>query len=180
VLDIGTGTGRMIELFGGEADHFIALDNNVEMLRLARAKLAGLPNASHVQAHTEVILGDFNLLPFDDAHFDTVLLHQVLHYAQTPDRAIAEAARVLRPGGRLVVVDFDNHDVEELRSIHAHARLGFADDMMTQFFSASGLQLSTAQTLEGGKLAVKIWLGTKPAVASRGQSEAPKLRIIAS
>lgn len=180
VLDIGTGTGRMIELFAAKAERFVALDNSVEMLRLARAKLAGLPDAAVVQGHTEIVLGDFNLLPFDDARFDTVLFHQVLHYAQTPDRAIAEAARVLRPGGRLVVVDFASHDVEELRSVHAHARLGFADEMIAQFFAASGLDVSATQTLEGGKLAVKIWLGTRKAAAAPTYNEPPKLRIIAS
>jgi ubiquinone/menaquinone biosynthesis C-methylase UbiE len=69
VLDIGTGTGRMIELFARDADRFVALDNSVEMLRLARAKLAGLPDAASVQAHTEIVLGDFNGLPFADASF---------------------------------------------------------------------------------------------------------------
>lgn len=180
VLDIGTGTGRMMEMFAASAERFVALDNSVEMLRLARAKLASLPDAASVQAHTEIVLGDFNLLPFDDARFDTVLFHQVLHYAQTPDRAIAEAARVLRPGGRLVVVDFANHDVEELRSVHAHARLGFTDDMIAQFFTASGLDVSTTQTLEGGKLAVKIWLGTRKVAAAQHLKDPPKLRIIAS
>jgi ubiquinone/menaquinone biosynthesis C-methylase UbiE len=161
VLDIGTGTGRMIEMFAKDADRFVALDNSVEMLRLARAKLAGLPNAASVQAHTEIVLGDFNLLPFADASFDTVLFHQVLHYAQTPDKAIAEAARVLAPGGRLLVVDFAQHELEELRSVHAHARLGFADEAIARIFAASGVALSSVDTLEGGKLAVKIWLGTR-------------------
>ena len=176
VLDIGTGTGRMIELFASPARRFVALDNSVEMLRLARAKLAGLPDAASVQAHTEIVLGDFNLLPFEDASFDTVLFHQVLHYAPTPARAIAEAARVLAPDGRLLVVDFASHDVEELRSVHAHARLGFADDMIERIFAANRLKLSNTQTLEGGKLAVKIWLGTRQLARSTAH-ETPKLRI---
>jgi ArsR family transcriptional regulator len=178
VLDIGTGTGRMIELFAKDADRFVALDNSVEMLRLARAKLAGLPNTATVQAHTEIVLGDFNLLPFENGSFDTILFHQVLHYAQTPDRAIAEAARLLAPNGRLLIVDFAQHDLEELRSIHAHARLGFADDMIERAFAINGLSLSTMQTLEGGKLAVKIWLGSRDGQMQERQ-EPPKLRIIA-
>jgi ubiquinone/menaquinone biosynthesis C-methylase UbiE len=180
VLDIGTGTGRMIELFAAPASRFVALDNSVEMLRLARAKLAGLPDAAAVQARTEIVLGDFNLLPFEDGSFDTVLFHQVLHYAQTPDRAIAEAARVLAQGGRLLVVDFASHDLEELRSVHAHARLGFADDMIGRIFAANGLSLSDVQTLEGGQLAVKIWLGTRNqirAVAQEPSQNRPNLRI---
>jgi ubiquinone/menaquinone biosynthesis C-methylase UbiE len=177
VLDIGTGTGRMIEMFAPRADRFVALDNSVEMLRLARAKLAGLPDAALVQAHTEIVLGDFNLLPFEDGSFDAVLFHQVLHYAQTPDRVISEAARVLAPEGRLVIVDFASHDVEELRSVHAHARLGFDDAMIQRLFATNGLALSDVQTLEGGKLAVKIWLGTRGdnVVALPDQ---PKLRAV--
>jgi ubiquinone/menaquinone biosynthesis C-methylase UbiE len=180
VLDIGTGTGRMIEMFAGQADRFVALDNSVEMLRLARAKLAGLPEAAVVQAHTEIVLGDFNLLPFENGSFDTILFHQVLHYAQTPDRAIAEAARVLAPGGRLVIVDFASHDVEELRSVHAHARLGFDDSMIERIFAANGIGLSEMQALEGGKLAVKIWLGTRevPGEVATLNTESPKLRIV--
>lgn len=178
VLDIGTGTGRMIEMFAGRADRFVALDNSVEMLRLARAKLAGLPNAASVQAHTEIVLGDFNLLPFEDGSFDTILFHQVLHYAQTPDRAIAEAARVMAPEGRLVIVDFASHDVEELRSVHAHARLGFDDAMIERIFAANGVVLSEVQALEGGKLAVKIWLGTRkaPGEVASLNTDSPKLR----
>jgi ubiquinone/menaquinone biosynthesis C-methylase UbiE len=180
VLDIGTGTGRMMEMFAPRASRFVALDNSVEMLRLARAKLAGLPNAAVVQAHTEIVLGDFNILPFENGSFDTILFHQVLHYAPTPDRAIAEAARVLAPNGRLVIVDFASHDLEELRSVHAHARLGFADDMMERIFASSGLKLSGVETLEGGKLVVKIWLGTRAASDMRPpiNTEHPKLRII--
>jgi ubiquinone/menaquinone biosynthesis C-methylase UbiE len=172
-LDIGTGTGRMIELFAEKAERFVALDNSVEMLRLARAKFAGLPDSASAQGHTEIMLGDFNALPFSDASFDTILFHQVLHYAQHPERAIAEAARVLAPDGRLLVVDFASHDLEELRSVHAHARLGFSDESMARAFALAGLTSTRTQTLAGGKLAVKIWL------AQRGQNiaETPKLRI---
>jgi ubiquinone/menaquinone biosynthesis C-methylase UbiE len=180
VLDIGTGTGRMIEMFAGRADRFVALDNSVEMLRLARAKLAGLPNAASVQAHTEIVLGDFNLLPFENGSFDAVLFHQVLHYAQTPDRVLAEAARVLAPDGKLIIVDFASHDVEELRTVHAHARLGFDDAMIERIFAANGVALSSVDTLEGGKLAVKIWLGTRKAPGDFASinTESPKLRIV--
>lgn len=178
VLDVGTGTGRMIEIFAAQADKFVAVDNSVEMLRLARAKLAGLPNAAAVQEHTEIVLGDFNTLPFDDGSFDTILFHQVLHYAQTPDYVIAEAARLLAFGGRLVVVDFASHDFEELRTIHAHARLGFADDMMNRTFVANGLALSGVETLEGGKLVVKIWSGTRQMASGQTANtlESPNLR----
>ncbi|MBK7162121.1 MAG: metalloregulator ArsR/SmtB family transcription factor [Sphingomonadales bacterium] len=177
VLDIGTGTGRMIELFARHADRFVALDNSVEMLRLARAKLGGMEYAAAVQAHTEIVLGDFNTLPFPDGSFDTILFHQVLHYAQHPERAIAEAARVLAPEGRLLVVDFAAHDVEELRSVHAHARLGFTDESMARAFGSAGLVPVRTETLAGGKLAVKIWLGQRGLSTSESASESPKLRL---
>jgi ubiquinone/menaquinone biosynthesis C-methylase UbiE len=172
VLDIGTGTGRMIELFARGAERFVALDNSVEMLRIARAKLGGMDHAAAVQAHTEIVLGDFNTLPFADGSFDTILFHQVLHYAQHPERAIAEAARVLAPEGRLLVVDFAAHDLEELRSVHAHARLGFTDESITRAFAGAGLVPVRTETLAGGKLAVKIWLGQR----GKSASETTKLR----
>ena len=181
VLDVGTGTGRMIEIFAAKADRFVAVDNSGEMLRLARAKLAGLPNAAAVQARTEIVLGDFNTLPFADGSFDTILFHQVLHYAQTPDYVIAEAARLLAPAGRLVIVDFASHNFEELRSVHAHARLGFSDDMMKRTFAANGLALSGIETLEGGKLVVKIWSATRQLASGQASNttESPNLRISA-
>ena len=177
VLDIGTGTGRMIELFADKAKQFVALDSSAEMLRLARAKLAGLPNAATIQAHTDIVLGDFNQLPFANAAFDTILFHQVLHYAQTPDHVLGEAARVLAPGGRLIIVDFASHDFEELRSIHAHARLGFADDMMARTLAANGLALDSIETLAGGKLAVKIWIGARPVITTAPQLSAESTEI---
>lgn len=179
-LDIGTGTGRMIELFARDADHFVALDNSAEMLRIARAKLGGLSDAAAVQAHSEILLGDFNALPFADGSFDTVLFHQVLHYAQAPERAIAEAARVLSVGGRMMVVDFASHDLEELRSVHAHARLGFSDESIARAFAAAGLVPVRTETLAGGRLAVKIWLGRRDeSTAAAATDLRPKLRMIA-
>ena len=101
LLDIGTGTGRMLELFAPRADSAIGIDRSSEMLRLARVKLeqAGISGASLRQ-------GDMYALPLGDRSADSIILHQVLHYAQQPGAAIAEAARVLAPGGRLLVIDF--------------------------------------------------------------------------
>ncbi|MFC4293384.1 ArsR/SmtB family transcription factor [Sphingorhabdus arenilitoris] len=167
VLDIGTGTGRMIELFAHNADHFTAIDNSAEMLRLARAKLAALPAGGGDAAKIDIMLGDFNALPLPDASQDTILFHQVLHYAQAPERVIAEAARVLAPSGRMMIVDFAPHDKEELRSIHAHARLGFSNDLILRSFANGGLHLADHATLDGGELTVKIWLGQKQADGSQ-------------
>ena len=179
VLDIGTGTGRMIELFAGAATRFTAIDNNTEMLRVARAKLSGVGEAA---SRVEIMLGDFNALPIADAQYDTILFHQVLHYAQSPERVIAEAARVLTPSGRMLIVDFAAHDREELRSVHAHARLGFSDEIIAAAFASCDIHMAHQATLDGGELTVKIWMGQKNAIpldkpqASLAQLREPKLR----
>ena len=156
LLDVGTGTGRMAELFAGRAAHVTGLDKSPEMLRLARTRLQGLPAAS-----VDLVLGDFLALPFADAMFDAVLFHQVLHYAQDPAAVLAEAARVARPGARLAVVDFAAHGREELRSQHAHARLGFSDEQMLAFLSLASFSADPPIALPGGTLTVKIWTGRK-------------------
>lgn len=155
LLDIGTGTGRMAEIFGPSADHITALDRSPEMLRIARTKLAqqGLP--------VDLVQGDFLSLPLANAAVDTVVMHQVLHFAQQPERVIAEAARVLGDEGHLLIVDFAPHNDEELRNFAAHARLGFSDEQMKDWLNAAGLQLEDMATLDGGKLSVKLWLGQR-------------------
>ena len=161
LLDLGTGTGRMAELFAQAADRVVALDKNLEMLRVARAKLQHLP-----AARIELVQGDFADLPFADASFDTVLLHQVLHFAPDPAPALAEAARVLRPGGRIAIVDFASHDHEELRTRHQHVRLGFSDRQMAELLMGAGFVASLPTALEGGALVVKIWTAKRCAVAT--------------
>ncbi len=96
-----------------------------------------------------------------DGAADIAILHHVLHFAQQPGAAIAEAARVLGPGGRLLIADFAPHDREELRQKAAHSRLGFADEQMAGWFGPAGLALADTRTLEGGELTVKLWLGVK-------------------
>ncbi len=156
LVDIGTGTGRMIELFGREARSALGVDRSPEMLRLARVKLAqaGLQTAELRQA-------DMYSLPLPAGSADTVLLHQVLHYAQQPAAAVAEAARLLGPSGRLLIVDFAPHEREELRIRDAHARLGFADDAVVKWMEEAGLEAEVADHLEGGELTVTIWLGRR-------------------
>ncbi|MEL7218151.1 MAG: methyltransferase domain-containing protein, partial [Pseudomonadota bacterium] len=156
VLDIGTGTGRIAELFADHAEHVVALDKNLEMLRIARAKLQHLPTAQ-----IELVQGDFGDLPFPAASFDTVVLHQVLHFAQDPAPPLAEAARVTRPGGRVAIVDFAAHDHEELRTRHQHARLGFSDRQLRDLLRQSGFTSRTPIALDEGKLVVKIWIGQR-------------------
>ena len=160
LLDIGTGTGRMAELFAPRAAHVTGLDNSPEMLRIARARLQHLPAGAF-----DLVQGDFAHLPFADASFDTVLFHQVLHYAQAPELALAEAARVTRAGGVLAVVDFAAHDREELRSAHAHARLGFTDEQMLGLLSDAGFAPTPPVALPGQPLTVKIWTAQRSAAA---------------
>ncbi len=154
LIDIGTGTGRMLELFGDRAESALGIDRSSEMLRLARAKL-------HGRANTELRQADLYALPMGDGAADIAILHHVLHFAQQPGAAIAEAARVLGPGGRLLIADFAPHDREELRQKAAHSRLGFADEQMAGWFGPAGLALAETRTLEGGELTVKLWLGVK-------------------
>ncbi|MDE1466363.1 ArsR/SmtB family transcription factor [Aurantiacibacter sp. D1-12] len=168
LLDIGTGTGRIAELLAPHAEHIVALDKSLDMLRVARARLQAL-----APEKVELAQGDFTNLPFPAASFDTVLLHQVLHFAQDPALAIKEAARVTRPGGRIAVVDLARHELDELRTRHAHARLGFADDTMNKLLSKAGFDPAAPVEVPGRELTVKIWSAT------RAQHPAPQEREIA-
>lgn len=156
LVDLGTGTGRMLELFGTRASRAIGVDRSPEMLRLARAKLAqSVPSA-------ELRQGDLAALPLAEAIADTIILHQVLHFLAQPAGAIAEAARLLAAGGRMLIVDFAPHEREELRTRDAHARLGFSDEQIAGWLAAAGLDLVRTAELEGGELTVKLWLGERP------------------
>ena len=158
LVDIGTGTGRMLELFAGRAESAIGIDRSPEMLRLARAKLA------EAELDTvEIRQGDMYALALPGGAADTVILHQVLHYAQQPAAAIAEAARLLDADGRLLIVDFAAHEREDLRSEAAHARLGFSDEQIARWFADAGIDGGLFEELEGGELTVKLWLGRRKA-----------------
>jgi ubiquinone/menaquinone biosynthesis C-methylase UbiE len=160
LLDIGTGTGRIIEILGPLVAHALGIDQSREMLAVARVNLerAGLGNSI-------VRLGDMYQLPLADASFDAVVIHQVLHYADRPAAAIAEAARVLRPGGMLVVVDFAPHALEFLRDEHAHRRLGFADADVEEWCRVARLHPEPPRRLPGDPLTVAIWTARRPPVA---------------
>ena len=163
LLDLGTGTGRMLELFAGDIERGLGLDLSLDMLALARARLdrAGLK-------HCSVRHGDIYDLALPRDSFDVVIIHQVLHFLDDSARAMREAARVLRPGGRLLVVDFAPHDLEFLREEHAHRRLGFAAETVQQWLQAAGLDVVRQQTLPPGpegKIAVSLWLARDPRIA---------------
>jgi ubiquinone/menaquinone biosynthesis C-methylase UbiE len=152
LLDIGTGTGRIAELLADRSDRVVGLDKSPEMLRLARARLQALSSD-----RWELVQGDFTALPFAAGSFDTVVLHQVLHYAHEPAYALQEAARVCRQGGRIAIVDLAAHEREEMRNRHAHVRLGFTDEQMLELLSESGFAPTAPMTLPGKGLTTKIW-----------------------
>lgn len=159
MLDLGTGTGRLLEILAPYYTRGFGIDLSREMLAVARANLdrAGV-------THAQVRQGDIFATQVERNAFDLVTMHQVLHYLDDPARAVREAARLLRPAGRLVVVDFAPHSLEILRDKHAHQRLGFSDQQMLEWLDAAGLQLEETQDFEAStpgddKLTVKLWLG---------------------
>jgi ArsR family transcriptional regulator len=164
MVDVGTGTGRALQLFADRIKRGVGIDSSHAMLTVARHNLeaAGL-------AHCSVRHGDLYALPFPNASADLVVIHLVLHYLDDPGLAIFEAARTLKRAGRLLIVDFAPHGLEFLREEHAHRRLGFADAEVADWARAAGLELDSPIALaprppEGGPreavkegLTVKIW-----------------------
>jgi demethylmenaquinone methyltransferase/2-methoxy-6-polyprenyl-1,4-benzoquinol methylase/ArsR family transcriptional regulator len=166
VLDLGTGTGRMLEIVAPLADRAVGIDQSPAMLNLARTRLekAGLRQVQLRQ-------GDLYALPVEREGYDLVILHQVLHYLDDPVRALREAARVLRPGGRLLVVDFAPHGHEFLRDQHAHRRLGFAEEEIAGYLEDAGLETLIHRDLPptehaADTLTVSLWLARDPRILS--------------
>ncbi|ATU91009.1 ArsR/SmtB family transcription factor [Phyllobacterium zundukense] len=160
MLDVGTGTGRLLELFSPLYVRGVGIDINRDMLTIARSNLDkdGITNA-------QVRHGDVYSLPVDRESFDLVTIHQVLHFLDNPAEAIREAARALRAGGRMLIVDFAPHELEFLRDSHAHVRLGFSDTHMRDWLTEAGLMLEESLELEPkdkDKLTVKLWLARDP------------------
>ncbi|MBO0663637.1 metalloregulator ArsR/SmtB family transcription factor [Jiella sp. MQZ9-1] len=143
LLDVGTGTGRMLEVLAPRVERAVGIDSSREMLAVARAKIdeAKIANAF-------VRLGDVYHLPIERGGFDLVVIHQVLHYLDEPGRAVREAAAALAPGGRLAIIDFAPHDLEFLRSEYAHLRLGFSNDALKSYVDAAGLKVASLVHLE--------------------------------
>ena len=163
LLDIGTGTGRILQVLAGHVGFGLGIDLSHDMLAVARANLD-----QREARNCQVRHGDMYQLPLPDASFGAVTLHQVLHFADDPSAALAEAARVLVPGGRLVVVDLAPHDLERLRETAGHRRLGFGDDELGRWFRQSGLVAEPPRHLVGPELTVVIWTVLRPAAAVDG------------
>ena len=162
-VDVGTGTGRVLDLLSDRVERGIGVDFSHDMLAVARSNLAGKP-------HLSVRHGEVAALPVADGSADLVTLHQVLHYLDDPGAAIAECARVLAPGGTLLVVDFAPHEHEFLREAHAHRRLGFAPEQMADWFAEAGLEPGPATDLVPGPgvklgLTVSLWTARRARAA---------------
>jgi ArsR family transcriptional regulator len=161
-LDIGTGTGRLLECLAPRIAGGLGIDASRAMLALARVRLAS-PEFSHCS----VRLADMYALPLPDASFDYVFLQMVLHYAEDPAAAVAEARRVLAPGGRLIVIDLAPHERRALIDQMAHRRLGFADADMEKLLNGVGLAAGRpvgvpSPAATGAPLAVRIWQAHAP------------------
>lgn len=182
LVDMGTGTGRMLELLAGRYERAIGVDTSQHMLAYARARAQG-PAFRNAQIRQ----GDICNLALPAACAGLVVMHQVLHYLADPDRAIAEAARILAPDGLALIVDFAPHTLEHLREEFAHQRLGFAQEQMATWFRASGLELVRHDTLPpagpapdgaGDGLTVSIWLARRPGGAGPGTARNKVLETI--
>jgi ubiquinone/menaquinone biosynthesis C-methylase UbiE len=164
LADLGAGAGRMLELLAPRADAAIGVDLSSAMLAVARGRMEeiGARNVSLRQ-------GDLYALPVTRDSCDLAIMHQVLHYLDDPARALREAARILSPGGRLVIVDFAPHDDESLRNEHAHRRLGFSHEEIAELVIRAGLEMIQHRDLEpdareGAKLTVSLWVARDPRV----------------
>ena len=157
LLDIGTGTGRILELLAPHTEHSVGLDVDHEMLQVARAALGEAQLSRAAVRH-----GDLHRPPFEAGSFDVAVMHHVLHLLDAPGAAIADAARLLRPGGRLLVADFATHDLEHLRSLHGHRCLGIEDKEMLSWAVQAGLEVESERSLPptspDEQLTVRLWL----------------------
>ena len=172
LLDIGTGTGRLLEVLAARVDTALGVDASKAMLALARARLAraGL-------AHCAVRLADMYRLPFANGAFDVAVLQMVLHHADDPALVLGEATRVLRPGGRLVVVDLVRHDRTDIVVRLAHRCPGFDDTEMSRMLRDTGLRATPAIRVAGA-LEIRLWSAYLPAGLPRRAETRPAFSVV--
>jgi ubiquinone/menaquinone biosynthesis C-methylase UbiE len=181
LVDLGTGTGRILELLAGHYNRGLGIDVNQSMLAFARANLvaAGLSgSAGHSTA--QVRHGDLYHLGLADGVAGAVIMHQVLHFLSDPQAAVREAARILAPGGRLLIVDFAPHNLDFLRETYAHERLGFPAATVDLWLREAGLNTTRVQNLitprtaaaTENQLTVSLWLATRPALKTKSGPDA--------
>jgi len=166
MVDLGTGTGRVLDVFSDRITRGTGIDNNTDMLKVARHKLA-----SSGHSHISLRQGDLHRAPIDSGTADLVTLHQVLHYLDDPSEAIAEAARLLTPGGMLLMVDFEAHNQDSFRDNYAHRRLGFTDSDISGWTVQSGLQFLPSLLIDNTTTSgprVKVWSAKKATVIEKG------------
>jgi SAM-dependent methyltransferase len=163
LLDIGTGTGRVLELLAPRISQGVGVDASKAMLALARSRLAR-PGLSHCS----VRLADMYRLPFADATFDLAVMQMVLHYAEDPPGVLDELGRVLRPDGRLILIDLAQHSRDDLLTKLAHRWPGFTDDEMRGLLADAGLLQGEPVAIEG-PLAIRLWPATRVADAPVAQ-----------
>lgn len=175
LVDLGTGTGRMLELTADQFTRGLGFDRNPAMLAYARAKLERAQ-----LTHAQIRQADIYELPLGDGVADAVIMHQLLHFMSDPARAVTEAGRIVAPGGRLVIIDFAPHALEFLREAHAHERLGFAEPIVKQWMSEAGLtpietrHLTPASGAGPDKLTVSMWVAERRPAASIPSVKAPR------
>jgi ubiquinone/menaquinone biosynthesis C-methylase UbiE len=165
LVDLGTGTGRVLEVFSKQASKLLGVDSSRDMLAIART------NLERLGLRPELRQSDIYALPLPDASADVVTIHQVLHFLDEPQKALLEARRILAADGKLLVVDFAPHELEELREDHAHRRLGISAEQMTAWFNRAGLTLERHEVLDPPwlkdrkGLTVSLWLA-RPVAAN--------------
>lgn len=156
LLDVGTGTGRMLELFSKRVKHGIGIDLSREMLAIARSHLQQ-KNITNMQVRQ----GDMYDLALKDNSMDMVIFHLVLHFADDPLAAIKETSRILRKNGQVIIVDFLPHKIEKLREEYAHRRLGFSEEEVKEWCSVTGLKFKLMEIMQGSELDIAIWIASK-------------------
>lgn len=179
IVDLGTGTGRILSLLAPRAQHAVGLDSSREMIAIARANIE-----REQLRHAQIRHGDIYALPFSNETVDLITIHQVLHFLDEPSRALIEARRILAPGGRLLIVDFAPHQRDELQVAHAHRRLGISSEQLSAWLAKADLVLLRHEIMPppatdaSSGLSVSLWLAThRTDKKAMKQSENKELRV---